>query len=263
MRDLSTKLSQQEKEQKIIATLSVANSIIQKNSNNPLKKLFESLDFIGTIEENNQIKLSDYRNNKLVYLQEVNKFLNESCPEDIIQNLNESFNIDLFKQSLKENILELINVNDFNKLDIISLEILKIKLLAKKPIYVLGFDIMNNYHLQEELKITYNLNIVDIISILFDKSNKQLFFIFPNNLFVYELQTNYFGYYKEKLSVNINKQNYLSVISDEINANLLQLYIKFEGKFNDNLFGDEKKTKEINNKNQQQHYRNNNLFVKS
>ena len=261
MRDLSSKLSQQEKEQQIIATLSIANSIISNNnSNNPLKKLFESQDFYGTIEDNNQIKLSDFRNNKFVYLQEVTKFLNESCPEDIIQNLNESFNIDLFKESLKVTINELSNNNDFNKLDIISPEILKIKLLAGKSIYVYGFDIVNNYHLQEELKSTYNLNMIDIISILFDKSNKQIYFVFENKLFVYELQTNYFGYFKEKLSENINKNNYLFLIKNEINANLIILYKKFEGEFKDNLFLDKKKSEEIKGKAM---YKNNNLFVKT
>lgn len=261
MRDLSTKLSQQDKEQQIIATLSVANSIIQKNqNNNSLEKLYESLDFFGNISDNNQIKIEEFRKNKFVYLQEVNKFLNESCPNDILTNLNESFNIDLFKQSLNDAIKELLKNNDFDKLDIISPEILKIKLLAGKPIYVYGFDIVNNYHLQEELKTNFGLNIINCISIIFDKTNKQIFFVFENKLMIYELKTNYFGLYKENLSENINKDNYLYLIKEEINANIIQLYIKFECKFEDNVFKDKKKTIEVDKKAQ---YRNNNLFVKS
>lgn len=271
-------LSLQEKEQEIVATIIACNKEINPNNkNNNMIQLYESIvGFVDNkqinyenIEINNKIKFSDYRKNKLFYLQQVNNFLNESenNPDtiDIIINLNESIQdseIINFRNDLNKNIEELLKSNDFNKLDILDKNILRIKILANKPIYVLGFDIMNNYHLQEELKNVYNLNIVDIISILFDKSNKQLFFVFDKKLFNYVLETNEFDYYKIQWD-DLNNKNYLSIIKNEINANIVEIYINKDNldfKFQDNLFCDIKKSEEIIGKTQ---YRNNNLFVKS
>lgn len=268
-------LSLQEKEQEIVATIIACNKEINPNNkNNNMIQLYESI--IGwdnnkqinyeNIEANNKIKFSDYRKNKLVYLQNVNNFLYESENNaDIIVNLNESIQdseIFNFRNDLNKNIEELLKSDDFNKLDILDKNILKIKIFANKPIYVLGFDIMNNYHLQEELKKSYNINIVDIISILFDKSNKQLFFVFDKLLFNYVLGTNEFGYYKIQWD-DLNSKNYLSIIKEEINANIVEIYININNlgfTYKDNLFQDNKKTQEIAGKAQ---YRNNNLFVKS
>jgi hypothetical protein len=273
-------LSLQENEQEIVATIICCSKQL-KIDNKPMIKLYESIIGFSNennnidseiIENNNKVKFSDFRNNKLAYFNNVNKFLNES-ENNIINNLNENFNddsvnIEYFKKELNKNISELLKNNDFNKLDTLDSNILKIKIFANKPIFVYGFDIMNNYHLQEELKNTYNLNIVDIISIIFDKTNKQLLFVFENNLIVYVLETNSFGYYNniyenQKINESITKTNYLDIIKNEINANIIEIFInrtKLEFTFKDNLFQDKKRTEEIAGKSQ---YRNNNLFVKS
>lgn len=278
MRDLSL----QEKEQQIISTIICCDKKINpKNSiySPKMIQLYESitgLDNINNInssvEVNNQVKYENFRKNPLAYLQKVNDYLNEN-ETNVITNLNESLsvdsiNINTFKDELKSKINDFMNMNDFNKLDSIDDKILKIKLFAKKPIYVYGFDIINSIHLQQELKTSYNIDLSNIYAILFDKSNKQLLFVFENLLFVYVLKTNDFGLYNkiypdETLKTVLTKENYLSVIKDEINGNILQIYVNrdiYDFKFQDNLFQDGKKSQEVQEKNQ---YRNSNLFVKS
>ena len=279
-------LSLQEKEQNIIATLIVCNNELNLDDKNKYKnnmvQLYESIvggDIIDSdseiFESNNLIKKSDFRNNKYAYFQKVNNLI-DNYDKDVIISLNEninqdSFNINNFKNELKKEINLLQNNNDFNNLDKLDSNILKIKIFAKKPIYVYGFNILNNKNLQKELQQVYNLNIENIIAIIFDKSNKQILFIFESIIITYVLENNDFGYYNDVwkdtengnvLNINkINKTNYLEFIKTEINANIIVLYVSisnFDLTFKDNLFKDKfKETLES-----QQQNKNNNFFVK-
>lgn len=277
-------LSLQEKEQQIISTIICCDNIINpkiSKYSEGLTILYESITGISEtntllLENFNQVKINDFRKNKFAYLRKVNEYLNNT--ESLIKPLNESLNsiksnneinIDSFKNDLSLIINELEKNNDFNKLDLLAPEILKIKLFANKPIMVYGFDIVNNYHLQTELKDNFGFNILEIISILFDKTNKRIMFVFNNQIICYDLYSNTFDYLKNILNEDTNylngldKTNYLSIIGEEINRNIIELFFNktnLELKFQDNLFKDNSKTNELAEKAQ---YRNNNLFVKS
>ena len=283
--------STQDLEEKLLATLICCNESLSTeyskklNYHNNMMKLFESVSGIEQITPNiykskNLIDIKNYRKNNYAYTKDVLQLINDYEKNSllIIKTLNENlkdFNITSFKDDLFKYVSNLSYDNDFNILDTLSQTVTKTKILAKKPIYIYGYDIVNNILLQKELEDNFNIKLLDIISILFDKSNKQLLFVFKGKIITYVIENNSFGYYNqiwkvidewfESISdINlITKDNYFEFISRNINSNLIELFRNYnvsEIKFNDNLYFDSSKTKENIDK---LLYRNANLFIKS
>jgi len=278
-------LSLQEKEENFISTLLYCNNLFEQSYESKLTyhknmiNLFESIsgnNFDNKINES-LINYDNYRNNKLSFFKDVNKLF-EDTDIGIIANLNENiktfnndFNIFDFKNDLHKHIEKLSKQNDFDKLDKLPSTVLKIKLFMKSNICVNGFDILNNLALQKELTSNFGLNISNLISIIFDKSNKQLLFIFNGEVITYILENNvfdkYINCYNDDFNKNvskINQDNYLELIKNDVNTNIIELHknlsISEKYKFEENLYFDNKKTKE--NK-ETFMYRKSNLFFKS
>ena len=299
-----------EKEQFVVETILSCSSILytvkQKHNltsklfetsspfNNNLEMLFESITgYDYSLYKNNSnitknpniLNPKDFRNNNYAYLQAVNNSL-DSYDKTIITNLNESinnlgFDINAFKLDIQDTITQLEKINDFENYDKLPIEIRKIKIWARKPIYIFGFDIINNQALRNELANRYKIDIsTALISILFDKSNKQILFIFTGNIIVYDIKTNQLDYYNqigrnilmdeydENSYLNIpniekiNKDNYMGIITEAVNNNMLKIYENIDlldMKFTDNLYQDGARSKYLE-KNKQ--YSDNNFLVK-
>lgn len=272
------KISILEKEQLIIGTIINCNNEIKKlsgivnlneTSNNvyhynfcqllsEINPLFENIQIEREIPKNIN-KIENHRNNFYSYFKKVDEFL-DGYELNVQTFLNESLKIDelkiespkqldilSFKNDLKSLIKELSMKNDFDKL---PADILKIKILAKKPLYVYGFDIANNLSLQKELHEKFNIIFDDLLSICFDKSNKQLLFIQNSdikNIVVYDLKSDNLDYYdlinKDNLlkSETLNPKNYYDKIKEQINNNIVEIYINIKIKnltITDNLYFD-------------------------
>lgn len=272
------KISILEKEQLIIGTIINCNNEIKKlsgivnlneTSNNvyyynfcqllsEINPLFENIQIEREIPKNIN-KIENHRNNFYSYFKKVDEFL-DGYELNVQTFLNESLKIDelkiespkqldilSFKNDLKSLIKELSMKNDFDKL---PADILKIKILAKKPLYVYGFDIANNLSLQKELHEKFNIIFDDLLSICFDKSNKQLLFIQNSdikNIVVYDLKSDNLDYYdlinKDNLlkPETLNPKNYYDKIKEQINNNIVEIYINIKIKnltITDNLYFD-------------------------
>jgi len=299
--------SLQGKEQIVVETILSCTSVINKLKNTTvisgksfqlfetqnyfsnMTKLFETVTgsrFSGTVSPD-VLKIQDFRFNNYAYLNEVSKFLVD-FDLTIVTNLNESlnfndgvqYNIDHFTHDLHNCIKDLENIDDLQKLDTLSPEIRKIKIWARKPLYVYGFDIVNNYALQKELIDSFGIDISHLITLLFDRTNKQLLFIFTGRIIAYDIKNNLFGDYNEInketivshfdneiLSIKniklINNKNYKEILADEVNNNMLQLYLNvnsLELKFTDNLYGDSARAEWLE---KHKSHKDNNMLVKN
>lgn len=276
-------MSIQQKEQLIVGTILSCNKEITKlyeqmPQNNQLKNLMEKNNLyhynmgelfseINPLFENdnsvvdNFVHIKNNRNNFFAYFKEVFKFLDGYEPK-LQKSLNENLNIEdkdsekldifSFKEDLRKLINELSTKNDTDNIDD---KITKIKLFANKPVLIYGFDICNNLGLRKELFINFKITADDIISICFDKSNKQLLFVTDSlvNLIVYNVKEDKLSRYNEINEDKINESkslqpdNYLSVLKEEIHNNIIEVYInteKFSFDFNDNLYSDNKRFQE-------------------
>lgn len=270
------KMNVQEKEQLIIGTIIDCNSEISKLSgviknvslmekNNlyhfNMVQLYKSLNESDTTFGDFDTKLDvpvytkNLRNNYYAYFQKVHKFLDGFEP-NMQRNLNEglqtdsddisSIDIYSFKENLKNIIKELESKNDLENL---SEQIYKIKTFAGRPIFVYGYDICNNVALRKELFESFKIDHTNLISICFDKSNKQILFIQKNslNIVCYDLKTDILDYYNkvntgEQISgISFDGPKYLQQLKELIHNNIVELYINpsmLELKFDDNLYFD-------------------------
>lgn len=282
----------QNKEQLIIGTIIGCNSVMKElaKSNGEISKMFESYEsntrhygltslysnIVGVslksltenfeiVEQSNFIKMNEH-NNYLAYFKNVYEFL-DGYEIGIQKNLNESLGslntnntIDSFKLNLRKCIEELMSSDDYDKYSAND-EVLKIKILAKKPLYVCGFDIMNvikSDSFRTEIETKFKKSIDDIIAVCFDKSNKQIIFVIePTTILCYDILSDKFDYYnsvnKENQLVKPEKtftyENYKAYLTENINNMLVDLYLnesKLDLKYGDNLYNDVKRFAEFN-----------------
>lgn len=267
----------QDKEKIILGTIINCNKEIMKLNegfikNAPLKlrKLFESkqkiydiyqynmVDLFAKSDDNfdgeypNAIKLTN--NNYYAYFKKVLGFLNEyELP--VQKSLNESLkvnskkvknpiqlNILTFKDELKKLIFEIEKQNDVRNY---SDDILSIKIFAKQPLFVCGFNIMNNLAINTELQ-KFKVN---IFAIVYNKSNKQLIFVSSNSnqLLCYDIEKDVLDWYQtvnevQLKTVIIKPEKYLITLKEIIGYNnLLEIYVDQKTlnlKYTDNLYKD-------------------------
>lgn len=274
------KMNVQEKEQLIIGTIIDCNSEISKLSgviknvslmekNNlyhfNMVQLYKSLNESDTTFGDFDTKLNvpvytqNLRNNYYAYFQKVHKFLDGFEP-NMQRNLNEglqtysddisSIDIYSFKEDLKNIIKELESKNELENL---SEQIYKIKTFAGRPIFVYGYDICNNVALRKELFESFKIDHTNLMSVCFDKSNKQILFIQKNslNIVCYDLKTDTLDYYNKVNTgdttiepikgILFDGPKYLQQLKELIHNNIVELYINqniLELKFEDNLYFD-------------------------
>lgn len=225
-----------------------------------LKSLNENVEIV---EQSNFVKMNEH-NNHLAYFQKVYDFLN-GFELGVQQNLNESLNqlsstttINTFKTELRKYIEELVAIDEYSKYSGIDQNIINIKLFAKKPIYVCGFDIVNilrNESFQKEIIAKFDKNFDDIIAVCFDRINKQILIVTENLVICYDILTDRLTDFN---SINPNDklpkfdklkfENYKQFLCENINNTIADLYINenhLNLKYNDNLFNDAKRTEEF------------------
>ena len=214
------------------------------------------------------------RGNYYAYFQKVNNFLNGFEPE-IQKSLNESittlssipltrqtnnFNqngnpkflsIESFKTDLKTYIKKLESNNDFDKN--ISNDIMKIKIFSNRPIFVYGFDIINNFIFQKEIIDRFKKNPNTIYSICYDKGAKRLLFVF-DEVIAYDIETDNLDLLKNidptYDNIKYTDNNYFLVLKESINKALVEIYMNTSNqniKFSDNLYKDVMKSINGNN----------------
>lgn len=275
-------LSILDKEQTIISTLLECNNEIRKVNkllnNKSLERkvnlyhfnfgnLFSELNPL--FENDNSIssqftKVSNTRNNYYAYFQKVKQFidgyepnvqskLNESLKVDIAQVENPvQINFTTFNQDLNKLIKLLEKKDDFTNL---SPEVLKIKTLANKPILIFGYDICNNLQLKSELHSRFNIQESDLISICYEKTKNQLYFVTDKSLVVYDVKEDVLDYYQNVnkdrpiKSTNFHPDTYLQNLKDETFKNsIFEIWCnvtKFGIKWTDNLYKDAARTKYV------------------
>ena len=237
-----------------------------------LDPLFESTNSLPI----NLVQIKNNRQNYYSYFKSVYKFLKDFEP-GIQNNLNENFeapkfekplysvnsvnqnnqtnkvpetklDIFSFRNDLKRIIMELSKQDDTD----VSLDILKIKVFANKPVFIHGFNISNNLGLRSELVQKFNFKKLNCV--VFNKSEKQLIFITDNfsGSVVYDLSKDILDYYN---TINIENKlpnknfdaNYVDVLKDVIGSNYFLVFIDISNlklEFKDNLYLDDLRKKQ-------------------
>ena len=126
------------------------------------------------------------------------------------------------------------------------------------PILIYGYDICNNLALNAELQEKFGINQKDIISICFDKSNKQLLFLTSNTnkLVCYDLKQDILDFYnivnksaQIQTNIKLEPPKHLIKLKELLdNNNIFEIYIKIETlnlSYNDNLYYDNRYTQQL------------------
>lgn len=262
-----------------IRSCSNHSPILAKKYLSPIVQLFEStFDRDKYLPKNN---LEDFRNNKLAYFNSVKTTLNEYVENLGYGNmkvLNESMQIfhtasNDFQLSVQDFLGDLTNVideikfqNDFDKFDTYSREVQKTLLFRKQPINIAGFNVFEflnpNNIVAKELQERFGALISrDLKMLLFNKSDKEIYFIFDRNkqdktIIFYNINTNILDFFLTKdlyEEFGISNEEFNNMIwKDEkkifesfskfINGNIIELYRnfnKFDIKFEDNIYKDQ------------------------
>ena len=246
---------------------------LSKKYLSPTKKLFESVFYQEEISV--PVNLNECRNNKLFYFNQVKNNINELSKQTNVESLkiiNESLATPNFKNSvttfLGDLSLEIDNLklqNDFDKIDVLNPMIKKTLLFSGKPLNIVGFDIMQFLNptniISLELKEKFGALISDLKLLVFNKSDKEIYFIFERKntnektIIFYNIIKNELDYLntkdffieygtdKNKFFTDFwkNEKNYLKMLGHYINNNLVELYRNnnlFNIEFKDNLYGD-------------------------
>lgn len=210
----------------------------------------------------NQVKMNEHHN-YYAYFRKVDEFLNtydldsqHSLNESLkinypkVQNLgggklienpfkmvnsNSIIGIETFKNELKYFISELEKMDDPNNYD---KKVITIKTLARKNIFVSGFNIMNSLMFQSEICKKFNLNSVNLYAVLYDKLHKNVLFVYANNIIIaYNINTDEFN--KMVIASNYDNSNYLKAINQSITYMVIPLWHNLSSvKFTDNLYMD-------------------------
>lgn len=232
-----------------------------------------------TFMENNTVIKMNERQNVYAYLREVKSFLN-GFELGVQKSLNESLDIhvpvkqklgggklienpfndgkvtmnnytanktplsdiDGFKRELDLYITELEKINDTNNY---SDDILKIKMLARKSLFVYGFNIMNSLVFQTTLSHKYGLNNIDLLAILFNRIDNSLLFVYRKNIIIrYTIKND--GFEMIQIASKYDDTNYMTAINQSITFKLLILYQDLSGlHYVNNVYGDEMINKNI------------------
>lgn len=238
------------------------------------KKLFEDVFYQEDVAS--PINFNECRNNKLFYFQQVKDKvieLENNTDKESLKIINESIASNEFNDSIKNFLGDLTNEindlkfqNDFNKIEMLNPIIQKTLNFSKRAINVNGFDIQqirdSNNIINKELKESFGADVQnDLKMLIFNKSDKELYFIFERptlkekTIIFYNINTNVLDYLDSKNfyeefgsdKSQFNKEiwrdetKYLKIIGKYINNNLYELYRNsnlYDLKFEDNLYGD-------------------------
>lgn len=257
----------------LILESSKQSSVLSKKYLSPTKKLFESVFFEEDI--NPIVSLKECRNNKLFYFNKVTdelinlqkqvdkeslKIINESLATPNFQNSVANFIVDLKLETQK-----LMFQNDFDKLDTLNGTVRKTIIFSGKPVSVVGFNILQILDpkniISQELSEKFGASTKNLKLLLFNKSDKELYFFFERKdtkektIIYYNIIRNTLDYLTNKdfyedcgsdkteffKEIWKNEKNYKKITGQYINNNLVELYRNndlYTIEFKDNLYGD-------------------------
>lgn len=235
----------QDKEEIILGVLLESEKIINSDPglNNPLRdgivQLFESAssmsynqnlfkDYITSVDS------ESYFGNRFAYLNDVKNLMENNVPANSTLKSDESFKT--FYETIKTYVTDLKKQNDFDRYESLNELILKTKILAKQPIYVMGFDISDI----ESLKSHFGFK--ELFAIVYNKSDKEIMFVAPNHIVSYSIESNDM---KNATVSKLTIDNFQAFISDNITQNYQILYKKMNLTFSDNLYFDNERLKVV------------------
>jgi hypothetical protein len=226
------------------------NAMIYRHNFGSLKPMFEDSSFEPGITMSS-------RNNRYVYFKGVYNFLGNNNL-DVQSSLNECLNVDhrrvenpvqfnviTFKNDLRKAIMFLEKQDDTS----FTPELVKMRILANRPVMVLGFNISTNLGLLKELKETFNIEPSKLISVCYDRGEKQLIFV-PEGLntmmVCYDLKKDMMDNYQvvnniKLKTTELKPRNYLSYLRENISFNIMEVHKNMdmlELTFTDNLYLD-------------------------
>lgn len=163
------------------------------------------------------------------------------------ENKAETGTIESFKYDLKTYIDKLSKIDDVEQ--IVDDKILRIKLLANRSLFIYGFDIVNSLPLQAEILNSFKKLMTDLISIIFDKSSKDLYFIFNGDMLVYSIKTDKLERCSLLNAKDLNFNGYMKAFKASISQNIVEVFYNVNAntsiKLTDNLYNDVKRTQAI------------------
>lgn len=198
---------------------------------------FNDRSFIPLNERNNYynyfLKVESFLNGYNLPLQ---KSLNEALELNLASEIKRKFGISDFKDDLKSIITKLEKIDEVD--NCYDNQILKIKVFAKKPIFVYGFDLINSIALQNQIINNFKKDVKKLLSLCFDKTNKELLFVFDDELLSYGIKNDEI---KSIIKTSFNTNTYMTIMKENLHNNIIELYQNKEVlslKFSDNLYGD-------------------------
>lgn len=147
--------------------------------------------------------------------------------------------IEAFKEKLNRYIYELEQINDVERYQTYDKQILQTKIFSGQPIFVCGFNIVNNLVFQREISEKFGLNVDSLLAIWYDITGKRLLFIFPNDCISYRITND--DLIRPQKSIKFKNENYVDVFKEHVTNNYIVLFQNVSDvKFTDNLYKDSK-----------------------
>lgn len=238
----------------------IAGSNIYRNSRNNyysyFKKLYEFLNsyeptIMQSLNEAVSVKVptkTDTENSKDSKDSKDSKNSKDKEKSKILGPNPIQLNITTFKTELKRIIDKLEQQNDIQNY---SLQILSIKTFTKQPIFVNGYNLVNNVALMKELYEKFKITNETLLAVAYNRLNKQILFVTKNlqNLVVYDITKDLLDYYRninEGANVGskiLSGDTYLQELKTLTNSNaIIELYLNFVSidvsQYPDNLYHD-------------------------
>lgn len=242
----------------IIGTMLQCNKVLNENNHiinetkysRNLKRLYSVSTGEMNLNESQIMELPNAVNypktkNNYAYYNQVFNFLNtfDMPLQESLQNdgLNGLTTIIDFKTELKSIIEKLDKQDSF---DNYTDSILKIKILTQQPLLVCGMNLINNFALMQELSINFGITNNNLLSIVYDKYNKDLLFIGydTNSVIKYNIKSDKFERKIFEKYLKFNPKNYFTELKTLTGVNyMFELYVSIPAlslEYSDNLYLD-------------------------
>ena len=182
--------------------------------------------------------------NLYAYYQKVNTFLDsfEIPLQESLDSLSSvQKSIRNFKLDLKVVIDKLDKQDSF---DNYTDNILKVKILSKKPLLVCGYNLINNLALMQELSVKFKLTNQNLLAIVYNKYDKELLFVGydSKSIIRYDIKTDELVQKEIEQNIKFNPTNYLKELKEITGVNnMFELWVNIQAlslKYCDNLYLD-------------------------
>ena len=201
-------------------------------------RLFEGVELDADFNKNKSlVKFKEYHGNKIAYFNAVKTLFEDNHSKFNTSLLFESVGY-TFQEELKNEIENLLSINDFAKLLTLHPIARQTKLFTKSKLNIWGFDV------REFNSILSANEIKNCFAVIYCMTEHKLYFILPETfVYIYDIYTGELT--KDLLSVKVNLVNYKQTINQNYSNNIIELEstinvdsIRESNKNVDNLFND-------------------------